>query len=73
MSYPSLAPFVLKRPWLKRWLQPLSKWYMDNSGYRKLGLRYESLSKPLTADGGSGRYLQVVDELVLTICRLQSR
>ena len=41
MSQPSLAPYVMKRPWLMRWAQPLSKWYFDNAGYRKLGLRYE--------------------------------
>ncbi|CAK3867411.1 ubiquinol-cytochrome c reductase complex 14 kda [Lecanosticta acicola] len=43
MSTPSLAPFINKRPWLKRWMQPLSKWYLDNSGYRKLGLRADDL------------------------------
>jgi len=40
MSQPSLAPYIMKRPWLMRWAQPLSKWYFDNAGYRKLGLRY---------------------------------
>ena len=40
MSTPSFANFVVKRPWLNRWMQPLSKWYFDNAGYRKLGLRY---------------------------------
>jgi hypothetical protein len=40
MSTPSLAPFILKRPWLQRWMKPLSEWYLDNAGYRKLGLRY---------------------------------
>jgi ubiquinol-cytochrome c reductase subunit 7 len=42
MSTPSLAPFILKRPWLQRWMKPLSEWYLDNAGYRKLGLRYVS-------------------------------
>lgn len=40
MSYPSVAPFIMKRPWLMRWMRPLSEWYFDNAGYRKLGLRY---------------------------------
>ncbi|QIW97018.1 hypothetical protein AMS68_002536 [Peltaster fructicola] len=43
MSQPSLAPFVSKRPWLKNLLQPLSRWYLDNAGYRKLGLRADDL------------------------------
>ncbi|EGP83155.1 unnamed protein product [Zymoseptoria tritici ST99CH_1A5] len=43
MSVPSLAPFVMKRPWLQRWLKPMSKWYMDSAGYRKLGLRADDL------------------------------
>ncbi|RMZ08529.1 hypothetical protein D0864_01718 [Hortaea werneckii] len=41
MSYPSLAPYIMKRPWLMRWMRPLSEWYFDNAGYRKLGLRGE--------------------------------
>lgn len=40
MSVPSLAPYIMKRPWLQRWMKPLSQWYFDNAGYRKLGLRY---------------------------------
>jgi len=43
MSTPSLAPFILKRPWLQRWMKPLSEWYLDNAGYRKLGLRADDL------------------------------
>lgn len=43
MSQPSLAPYILKRPWLNRWMQPLSKWYFNNAGYRKLGLRYDAM------------------------------
>jgi len=39
MSYPSLAPYILKRPWLSRWMKPLSNWYFESAGYRKLGLR----------------------------------
>jgi hypothetical protein len=52
MSQPSLAPYVMKRPWLMRWAQPLSKWYFDNAGYRKLGLRYER-----TGGGGGGHWV----------------
>lgn len=40
MSQPSLAGFMMKRPWLMRWMKPLSNWYADAAGYRKLGLRY---------------------------------
>jgi hypothetical protein len=37
MSGASLAPYVLRRPWLKRWMTPLASWYADASGYRRLG------------------------------------
>ena len=40
MSVPSLAPFIQKRPWLLNWMRPLARWYFDNAGYRKLGLKY---------------------------------
>ncbi|KAF2161681.1 hypothetical protein M409DRAFT_28078 [Zasmidium cellare ATCC 36951] len=43
MSVPSLAPYIMKRPWLQRWMKPLSQWYFDNAGYRKLGLRADDL------------------------------
>merc|ERR1711900_77685 len=43
MSGPSLAPYVLRRPWLKRWMMPLANWYADASGYRRLGLRADDL------------------------------
>ncbi|KXL44628.1 MAG: hypothetical protein FE78DRAFT_132456, partial [Acidomyces sp. 'richmondensis'] len=43
MSYPSLAPYILKRPWLARWMKPLSNWYFENAGYRKLGLKADDL------------------------------
>ncbi|KAK8212898.1 Cytochrome b-c1 complex subunit 7, mitochondrial [Zalaria obscura] len=43
MSQPSLVNQVIKRPWLKRWLMPLSNWYTDAAGYRKLGLRADDL------------------------------
>lgn len=41
MSAPSLAPYILKRPWLQKWVQPLAKWYVNAAGYRQLGLRYD--------------------------------
>lgn len=37
----SLAPYVLKRPWLTKMLTPAANWYASASGYRQLGLRYE--------------------------------
>ena len=40
-SYPSLAPFVLKRPWLRNMLTPIAGWYSNAAGYRQLGLRYD--------------------------------
>ncbi|KAI1365740.1 cytochrome b-c1 complex subunit 7 [Xylaria arbuscula] len=43
MSYPSLAPFVMKRPWLRNMLTPLAGWYSNASGYRQLGLRADDL------------------------------
>ncbi|GAP83309.2 putative cytochrome b-c1 complex subunit 7 [Rosellinia necatrix] len=43
MSYPSLAPFVLKRPWLRNMLTPLAGWYSNAAGYRQLGLRADDL------------------------------
>jgi len=46
MSAPSITKFIIKRPWLKRWMTPLAKWYADFAGYRKLGLRYIILELP---------------------------
>ncbi|RWA09257.1 hypothetical protein EKO27_g5835 [Xylaria grammica] len=43
MLYPSLAPFVLKRPWLRNLLTPLANWYRNAAGYRQLGLRADDL------------------------------
>ncbi|EXJ77681.1 ubiquinol-cytochrome c reductase subunit 7 [Capronia epimyces CBS 606.96] len=43
MSAPSLAPYILKRPWLKRWIVPFANWYADAAGYRRLGLRADDL------------------------------
>ncbi|KAI4148958.1 MAG: hypothetical protein LQ340_004852 [Diploschistes diacapsis] len=43
MSSPSVAKFIVKRPWLKNWMMPLAKWYRDAAGYRKLGLKADDL------------------------------
>ncbi|KAI1502826.1 cytochrome b-c1 complex subunit 7 [Biscogniauxia marginata] len=43
MSYPSLAPFVIKRPWLHNLLKPVANWYANAAGYRQLGLRADDL------------------------------
>ncbi|KAG9255806.1 cytochrome b-c1 complex subunit 7 [Emericellopsis atlantica] len=39
----SLAPFIVKRPWLHKLMMPISKWYVNAAGYRKMGLRYDDL------------------------------
>ncbi|KAK3659773.1 Cytochrome b-c1 complex subunit 7, mitochondrial [Elasticomyces elasticus] len=64
MSYLSLAPFIQKRPWLLRWMRPLSRWYFDNSGYRKLGLKY-AVPKPKRKkeeDGTAGKADDLIPE-----------
>ncbi|KAJ5231565.1 uncharacterized protein N7469_006153 [Penicillium citrinum] len=43
MSAPSITNFIVKRPWLKRWMTPLANWYTDAAGYRKLGLKFDDL------------------------------
>lgn len=43
MSAPSLAPFVLKRPWLTKMLMPVANWYANAAGYRQMGLRADDL------------------------------
>ncbi len=43
MSSFSLAPFILKRPWLQKALTPLAAWYGQAAGYRQLGLQYVRL------------------------------
>ncbi|OTB09091.1 hypothetical protein M426DRAFT_316383 [Hypoxylon sp. CI-4A] len=42
-SYPTLAPFVFKRPWLQNLLKPVANWYTNAAGYRQLGLRADDL------------------------------
>ncbi|KAF2872559.1 ubiquinol-cytochrome C reductase complex 14kD subunit-domain-containing protein [Massariosphaeria phaeospora] len=43
MSAPSLAPYIIKRPWLRRWVQPLANWYVNAAGYRQLGLKADDI------------------------------
>ncbi|KAL5324375.1 hypothetical protein ACEPPN_008920 [Leptodophora sp. 'Broadleaf-Isolate-01'] len=43
MSQPSLANFIKQRSWLKKMMMPLSNWYCNAAGYRKLGLRADDL------------------------------
>ncbi|RAH61884.1 ubiquinol-cytochrome c reductase complex 14 kDa protein [Aspergillus piperis CBS 112811] len=43
MSAPSLASYIVKRPFLKRWMMPIAQWYTDASGYRRLGLKADDL------------------------------
>ncbi len=38
-----LTKAIIRRPWLVRWMVPLSKWYATQMGYRQLGLRFEDL------------------------------
>ncbi len=35
---PTLAPAILKRPWLKKMVMPLANWYANAAGYRQMGL-----------------------------------
>ncbi|KIW05159.1 uncharacterized protein PV09_03710 [Verruconis gallopava] len=43
MSTPSLAKYVMKRPWLHSWMKPLANWYGNAAGYRQLGLKADDL------------------------------
>ncbi|MCJ1481474.1 Cytochrome b-c1 complex subunit 7 [Schaereria dolodes] len=43
MSAPSCANFMMKRPWLRRWIIPLAEWYKNAAGYRQLGLKGDDL------------------------------
>ncbi|KAI9712522.1 MAG: hypothetical protein M1812_006831 [Candelaria pacifica] len=43
MSQPSFTNFIIKRPWLLRWMKPLANWYADAAGHRKLGLKFDDL------------------------------
>jgi hypothetical protein len=46
MSQPSLANYIVKKPWLAKWMAPLANWYCNAAGYRKLGLRYDLYRLP---------------------------
>ncbi|KAG5949976.1 hypothetical protein E4U53_005597 [Claviceps sorghi] len=39
----SLAPFILRRPWLAKMVMPAANWYANAAGYKKLGLRFDDL------------------------------
>lgn len=43
MSGVSLAGFIAKKPWLLKIMMPLSNWYCNAAGYRKMGLRYNDM------------------------------
>ena len=55
MSAPSLAPYILKRPWLKNWMTPIANWYANAAGYRRLGTKliYPPHPKPETVPSRS--------------------
>ena len=40
---PSLAPLIRRNRTLYQWFKPVSDWYANVSGYRKLGLKYDDL------------------------------
>ena len=64
MSAPSLAKFIIKRPWLKRWMVPFAKWYADAAGYRKLGLRYSTLKPHERTNQDSVHFFDTDDRIV---------
>jgi ubiquinol-cytochrome c reductase subunit 7 len=46
---PTLAPQIRRSRTLYAWLRPIAKWYIDVSGYRKMGLTYDDLrARPLS-------------------------
>jgi hypothetical protein len=78
MSQPSLAGYIIKRPWLKRWVTPLANWYANAAGYRKLGLRYGHLQwATMTIEMDSTDHRDFYDDFfygaMLICCPLQSR
>ncbi|PCH38359.1 cytochrome bd ubiquinol oxidase subunit [Wolfiporia cocos MD-104 SS10] len=40
---PSLAPSVLKNRSLYRWVKPVADWYVNLSGWRRVGYKYDDL------------------------------
>lgn len=51
MSQPSLAGYIIKRPWLRKMMMPVANWYANAAGYRKLGLKYVHLHWAGDSDG----------------------
>jgi hypothetical protein len=70
MSQPSLAGYIIKRPWLKKMMMPVANWYANAAGYRKLGLKYVHLQRAGERDrdgfGALLQYGQGLSEAVLT-------
>jgi hypothetical protein len=58
MSAPSLAPYIMKRPWLQKWMKPLSNWYCNAAGYRQLGLRYGAPDTDTVYGGGENETME---------------
>lgn len=44
---PSLAGYVRSSKTLHRWLKPVSLWYANLAGYRRMGLKYDDLRTSL--------------------------
>ena len=40
---PSLAPAIRRNRTLYAWLKPVSDWYANVAGHRKVGLKYDDL------------------------------
>jgi len=40
---PSLAPYIRSSKTLSRWFKPVSLWYANLAGYRRMGLKYDDL------------------------------
>ncbi|EGN96011.1 hypothetical protein SERLA73DRAFT_141131 [Serpula lacrymans var. lacrymans S7.3] len=40
---PSLAPYIRSSRTLSKWVKPISVWYANLMGYRKMGLKYDDL------------------------------
>jgi hypothetical protein len=68
MSQPSLAGYIIKRPWLKKMMMPVANWYANAAGYRKLGLKYVHLQRTGERDRmDSGHYCDM-DEGFQKLC-----
>lgn len=42
---PSLAPYIIQSKFWTRVFTPFARWYAEASGYRRMGLKYDDLSK----------------------------